>query len=106
MQIYADVINKPMRVAAIDETVALGAALMGAYAAYKKEGVTVTYNELQDKSCLIKERVFTPDAAAAKVYREIYEKYKLLHDSFGVEGTKVQLSEIMKDLMEIKNRVS
>ncbi len=106
MQIYADVINKPMKVAAIDETVALGAALMGAYAAYKKEGVTVTYNELQDKSCLIKERVFTPDAAAAKVYREIYEKYKLLHDSFGVEGTKVQLSEIMKDLMEIKNSVS
>jgi L-ribulokinase len=106
MQIYADVINKPMKVAAIDETVALGAALMGAYAAYKKEGVAVTYNELQDKSCTLRERVYTPDAGAAKVYREIYEKYKLLHDSFGVEGTKIQLSEIMKDLMEIKNSVS
>jgi len=106
MQIYADVINKPMKVAAIDETVALGAALMGAYAAYKKEGIAVTYNQLQDKSCTLRERVYTPDADAVKVYREIYEKYKLLHDSFGVEGTKVQLSEIMKDLMEIKNSVS
>ncbi len=106
MQIYADVINKPMKVAAIDETVALGAALMGAHAACKADGSEVTYNELQDRSCTLKDRIYTPDANAAKVYREIYEKYKLLHDSFGVKGTKVQLSEIMKDLMDIKNGVA
>ncbi len=103
MQIYADVINKPMKIAAIDETVALGSALMGAYAAYSKEGKTITYNELQDKSCTVTEKVYHPISENVKVYHKLYNIYKKLHDAFGVAGSKIELFSVMKDLIQIKN---
>lgn len=106
MQIYADVINKPMKVAAIDETVALGAGLMGAFAAFKEQGKQVTYNDLQNKSCSVAEKVYTPNNKAVAVYKKLYENYKLLHDSFGVEGTKLELFSVMKDLIKIKTENS
>lgn len=105
MQIYADVINKPMKVAASDETVALGAGLMGAYAAYKVGGVEVSYNELQDKSCFMLEKVYTPNTETITVYKQLYKNYKLLHDSFGLEDTKLDLYSVMKDLIRIKNEI-
>jgi L-ribulokinase len=105
MQIYADVINKPMKIAAIDETVALGSALMGAHAAYKADGIDVSYNELQAKSCSVLEKVYEPDPEAVKVYAGLYENYKLLHDAFGVKGTKLELYPVMKNLIEIKNQI-
>jgi len=105
MQIYADVINKPMKVAASDETVVLGAGLMGAYAAYKVGGVEVSYNELQDKSCFMLEKVYTPNTETITVYKQLYKKYKLLHDSFGLEDTKLDLYSVMKDLIRIKNEI-
>ncbi len=106
MQIYADVINKPMKIAAIDETVALGAALMGAHVAYKGEGKDVSYNDLQDKSCEILEKVYNPNTNAVEVYENLYQIYLKLHDSFGVKGTKIEMYSVMKDLIEIKNNVS
>ena len=105
MQIYADVINKLMKIAAIDETVALGSALMGAHAAYKADGIDVSYNELQAKSCSVLEKVYEPDPEAVKVYAGLYENYKLLHDAFGVKGTKLELYPVMKNLIEIKNQI-
>jgi len=106
MQIYADVINKPMKVAAIDETVALGAGLMGAYAALKEQGKEVSYNDLQDKSCSVMEKIYIPNKEAVTVYEQIYKNYKLLHDSFGIKGTKIELFSVMKDLIKIKNTSS
>jgi len=103
MQIYADIINKPMKIAAIDETVALGSALMGAHASYKKEGINVSYNDLQDKSCEVMEKVYNPNADSVLVYDKLYSIYKQLHDSFGIEGTKIGMYNVMKDLIEIKN---
>lgn len=103
MQIYADVINKPMKIAAIDETVALGAALMGAYASYTKEGNPITYNELQNKSCEALEKVYQPNQENVIVYKKLYTIYKKLHDAFGVKGSQIELFSVMKDLIEIKN---
>ncbi len=103
MQIYADVINKPMKIAAIDETVALGSALMGAYAAYSKEGKTITYNELQHKSCEALEKVYQPNPENVIIYNKLFNIYKKLHDAFGVAGSKIELYSVMKDLIEIKN---
>ena len=58
MQIYADIINKPMKIAASDETVALGAALMGAHVAYTVVGKDISYNQLQDRSCKMLNKVY------------------------------------------------
>jgi L-ribulokinase len=106
MQIYADVINKPMKIAAIDETVALGSALMGAHVAYKEEGKDISYNDLQDKSCEMLDKVYNPQPKNAEVYEKLYQIYLKLHDSFGVKGTSIDLFRVMKDLIEIKNNVS
>jgi len=103
MQIYADIINKPMKIAAIDETVALGAALMGAHEAYLKEGINITYNELQDKSCKILEKIYHPIPENVKTYQKLYHIYKKLHDAFGLKGNKTELYSVMKDLIKIKN---
>ena len=103
MQIYADIINKPMKIAATDETVALGAALMGAHAAYKEKGLKISYNELQDRSCTMLEKVYLPNSENVETYNKIYTIYKKLHDAFGIEGTKIEMYGVMKDLIEIKN---
>lgn len=102
MQIYADVINKPMKIAAIDETVALGAALMGAHAAYMDEGEKVSYNSLQERSCQVLDKVYHPNPENVKTYDKLYALYKKLHDAFGVEGTQIEMFSIMKDLIQIK----
>lgn len=106
MQIYADVMNKPMKIAATDETVALGAALTGAYAAYRAIGKDITYRELQDKSCKIQDRIYQPDTGSAGVYDKLYQLYLKLHDSFGIEGTNTGLYSVMKELIEIKNSIN
>jgi L-ribulokinase len=103
MQIYADVINKPMKIAAIDETVALGAALMGAHAAFAEKGEQVSYTELSDRSCEVLEKVYQPNANNVIVYDKLYAIYKKLHDGFGVEGTQTDMYSIMKELIQIKN---
>ncbi len=102
MQIYADIINKPMKVAATDETVALGAALMGSYIAYKAEGKTVSYNKLQAQSCSIKEHVFKPNSTNVNIYNKLYKLYLKLHDAFGKEGETVNMFNIMKKLIALK----
>lgn len=106
MQIYADVINKPMKIAVSNETVALGAAIIGAHAAYKAEGKNIAFDELQDKSCEMLEKVYHPNEDNAQTYDHLYNLYKKLHDAFGIEGTKIELFGIMKDLIQIKNKNS
>ncbi len=103
MQIYADIINKPMKIAATEETVALGAALMGAYVAYREEGVKTTYNALQEKSCKTLTKIYQPIPENVKIYQKIYLIYKELHDAFGRKDSKIALYHIMKDLIKIKN---
>ncbi|MCF6222134.1 MAG: ribulokinase [Flavobacteriaceae bacterium] len=105
MQIYADIINKPMKIAAIDETVALGAALMGAHAAYLSEGINIPYNDLQKKSCKILNKVYQPIPENVKTYQKLYLIYKKLHDAFGLAENKIELYSVMKDLIQIKNQV-
>lgn len=105
MQIYADIINKPMKIAAIDETVALGAALMGAHATYAKEGKNISFNQLQDKSCKVLDKIYQPNSRNVITYNKIYAIYKNLHDAFGIEGTKIEMYSVMKDLIKIKKMV-
>ncbi|HDZ06717.1 hypothetical protein LCGC14_0292890 [marine sediment metagenome] len=106
MQIYADVINKPMKIAASNETVALGAAIIGAHAAYIAEDAPISFNALQDKSCKVLKKVYTPITKNVQTYNEIYNLYKKLHDAFGIEGTNIEMFGIMKNLIQIKNKAA
>jgi L-ribulokinase len=78
MQIYADIIGKPMKVSQSEQTCALGAAIFGAVAAGAG-----TWQELQSKVTAIREKVYHPIPENVAVYRELYALYRDVHDAFG-----------------------
>lgn len=99
MQIYADVIGKPMKVARSEQTCALGAAIFGAVAAGAG-----TVSELQSRVTATREKVYHPDAANHAIYSELYQLYRDLHDAFGTTSWTGNLSHVMKRLLEIRDR--
>jgi len=100
MQIYADVCNRPMKISRSAQTCALGAAIFGAVAggAYKKTETA------QKKMTGVKSKVYRPERAAAKVYAELYELYRQLHDSFSKTPFDGKLDNVMKELIAIRDR--
>lgn len=102
MQIYADVFGKPMFVAENEETVALGAAISGAFVALKGQEDFKTIEEIQARLCRNK-KTYYPDINEHKKYKELYNLYLMLHDAFGVEEASINLSFLMKRLLELKN---
>ncbi len=101
MQIYADIIGKPMKVSQSEQTCALGAAIFGAVAAGAG-----TWQELQGKVTAIREKVYHPIPENAAVYRELYALYRDVHDAFGVADWSGTLSHVMKQLLDIRARQS
>lgn len=99
MQIYADILKRPLKVAASDQTCALGAAIFGATA----EG-SFTISEVQQKCCRMREVEYHPIPANVVVYERLYEIYKTLHDAFGTAEWTGQLDHIMKDLIDIRQQ--
>jgi L-ribulokinase len=100
MQIYADILDRPMKVSGASQTCALGAAIFGAVAggAYKDA------ESAQAKMTRVKKEFFKPDAAAASVYAKLYQLYRELHDAFGTEDFKGKLFHVMKDLIAIREQ--
>jgi L-ribulokinase len=105
MQIYADVIGRRMLISRSAQTCAFGAAIAGAVAAGKRAGGHDNYADAQRAMTGLKPRVFKPSPAAHAVYNELYPLYRTLHDAFGTTEWHGNLAEVMKRLIEIRNRV-
>jgi L-ribulokinase len=101
MQIYADVTGRPMKVSRSAQTCALGAAIAGAVVA----GAHKDFAAAQKAMTGLKARVFKPDARAHAIYRELYPLYRKLHDAFGTKEWTGNLHDVMKRLIDIRNRV-
>ncbi|MEM6279799.1 MAG: ribulokinase [Verrucomicrobiota bacterium] len=99
MQIYADILKRPLKVAASDQTCALGAAIFGA-----ASGGTVTISEVQEKCCRMREVEYHPIPENVAVYEKLYALYKTLHDAFGTSEWSGQLGHVMKDLIDIRQK--
>ena len=99
MQIYADVLNRPMCVSRSKQTCALGAAIAGARAAKIYPAIEPAVKAMTG----IKPKIYKPIAKNAAVYRNIYRLYKTLHDAFGLPGN-VPVDRVMKDLLQIKTK--
>lgn len=99
MQIYADILGRPLQVAASDQTCALGAALFGA-----ASGGTAPLEEFQRGCCRLREVEYRPIPENAVLYRELYALYKTLHDAFGTATWQGGLGHVMKELIEIRER--
>jgi L-ribulokinase len=100
MQVYADVTGRPMKVSRSAQTCALGAAIAGAVVA----GAHKDYTAAQRAMAAVKKRVFLPNPQAHAVYRELYPLYCKLHDAFGTKDWSSNLHDVMKKLIEIRNR--
>ena len=100
MQIYADVINMPIKTAKSAQAPALGSAIFGAVAADEKNGGHDTIEKASKVMSSISEKVYTPNPENVKIYDKLYAEYKILHDYFG-RGA----NDVMKRLKEIKSNV-
>jgi L-ribulokinase len=103
MQIYADIMGRPMKVSRSDQTPALGAAIFGAVAAGPEISGYKTVAEAQAAMTGIRE-VFEPDMTNHSVYSEMYRLYRQLHDAFGTPQWSGAMFNVMKDLISIRER--
>jgi len=105
MQIYADVTGRPIKISRSAQTCALGAAIAGAVVAGRAAGGYDNYPEAQRAMTGLKPRVFQPNAEAHVIYQQLYGLYRKLHDAFGLPQSNGSLYAVMKDLIEVRNRV-
>ena len=103
MQIYADIIDRPMKISRSDQTPAMGAAIFGAIAAGKELSGYSRVDEAQEVMTGIKE-VYEPRAEYRDVYRELFRLYSQLHNAFGTSEWSGALYNVMKDLIFIRQR--
>jgi L-ribulokinase len=96
VQIYADVMNLSVKVAASNQAVALGSCILGAMAA----GGFATMEDAIAKMTRPPVKTYAPDPRNAAIYKELFAFYKKSHDHFGRES-----SSLMRELKELKIRI-
>jgi L-ribulokinase len=92
MQIYANILNRPIDVINSEQGSALGSAIHAAVAAGAYNNIEEAASVMGGKS-LAK---FLPDPTTSSVYEELYKQYVYLYDLFGN-------GEIMHALRDIRN---
>ena len=92
LQIYADVIQRPILLAGAQEASALGSAIHAATAARIYPDLHAAARKMAPKP----ERIFRPRRAHAAVYDDLYSAYSELHDLFG------RANPLMKRLLKIR----
>ncbi len=97
MQIYADVLRLPVKVAASSQAVALGSCILGALAAGPEHGGFNTMEDAIARMTRPPERAYTPEAQSSTAYEKLFAIYKHCHDHFGREHSRV-----MKELKALK----
>jgi len=97
MQIYADVLNIPVKIAGSDQGGALGSAIFAAVAAGKIAGGYDDVFEAARVMGKIKDTVYIPIPENAAVYDKLFSEYVTLHDYFG-RGA----NDVMKRIKAIK----
>lgn len=104
MQIYADVLKRPLKISRSSQTPALGAAMAGAVVAGKWAGGHDTFGEAAQAMTGVRGRVFKPVTEHASVYERLYELYRRLHDAFGTVQAAGSLYDVMKTLLEFRDQ--
>ena len=99
MQIYADVIGRPMRISRSDQTPALGASIFGAISAGE-------FNDTFSAQSVLTsiKKTYEPDSKNHEIYQKIYLLYSKAHDAFGTSEWSGSMHNIMKDLLEIRDQ--
>jgi len=98
MQIYADVMNRPVGIARSGQACALGAAVFGAVVGEAHPDTAAAVAAMTGT----KDIVYEPKPEHVAVYRELYGLYRQLHDAFGGVEKQANLGGVMKKLMDIR----
>ena len=94
MQMYADVLDRPIGVAASQHAPALGAAMFGAIAG----GACGSIGEAAGRMAARAAETYLPDDRSRHGYDALYAEYVRLHDLFGRGG-----DEVMKTLKRVRD---
>lgn len=115
MQIYADVLNMPMHIAASDQACALGAAVMASVVA----GIHPSAIAAQRAMTGLKPTSYSPNPAARATYDQLFTLYRTMHDAMGnvpnlstpistptlktsTTPTTPNIGDVMKELLRIQ----
>jgi len=102
LQVYADVLGRPIRIARSSQAPALGACITAAAAA----GAHPSVQAAQKAMAGVKKKEFKPEQKSRRVYNELFELYTELHDAFGGVKKNACLGPVMKRLLAIKDKQS
>lgn len=103
MQIYADVMGRPLQISRSAQTAALGSAMAGAVVAGAAAGGHADFASAVAAMTGVREEVFKPIPENQKVYERLFALYRQIHDAFGVWGAGGNLYTVMKELLEIRS---
>ncbi len=93
MQVYSDVLRRPVHVIGTDQGPALGSAIHAAVAASAYPDIFAASAAMGR----IERDVWKPDQTSADVYDRLFALYRRLHDYFGRE-----VPDLMHDLREVR----
>lgn len=99
MQIYADVIKMPVKIAGSLQGPALGSAIFASVAAGKEAGGYDSVFEAARAMGKIKDTVYNPIPENSERYDALFREYRTLHDYFG-RGE----NDVMKHLKTMKQK--
>jgi len=105
MQIYADVMNRAVEVSRSTQTCALGSAIAASVVAGTDRGGHADFASAINMICGTSNTVYKPRPESVAVYERLYRLYVQLHDAFGVRDSKASLSNVMKELLDIRDAV-
>jgi L-ribulokinase len=105
MQIYADVMNRAVEVSRSTQTCALGSAIAAAVVAGTQRGGHADFGSAIKMICGTPNAVYKPQPDSVPIYERLYRLYVQLHNAFGVRDSKASLSNVMKDLLDIRDAV-
>ena len=98
MQIYADIMNREIKISDLPQTCAVGASIFGAI-------VGKYFNSLeqaQERICKFSKKKYKPKSENVEIYEKLYNLYKQLHNAFGTNHYNASLYNVMKELLKIK----
>ncbi len=113
MQIYADVMGRPVQISRSAQTCALGSAVAGAVVAGVDAGGHADFTRAAAAMTGVRDEVFTPVPAHQAIYDRLYALYRRLHDAFGLPdglpdggasgGAGGDMYGVMKALLDVRD---
>lgn len=97
LRIFTDVLNRPVKVSASDQTAALGSAMYAAAAAGEEAGGFSSVARAAQELARLKDEVYLPDAQHAEVYDRLFGLYRELVECF--DPAKMQ---VLRELREMR----